>query len=125
MTITTTWAIAQLEHETADGFVFTAHWTVSAVSDVVKPGVEDEAESFYSAGAYGSIGFQRPDNLIPYENLTEEIVVGWVKEKLSEVSESEDPDAEPEKSQLQQIEEALAANIESQIHPTSESGVPW
>jgi hypothetical protein len=51
--------------------------------------------------------------------------VGWVKEKLSEVSESEDPDAEPEKSQLQQIEEMLAANIEGQIHPTSQSGLPW
>jgi hypothetical protein len=112
MTITTTWAIAQLEHETADGFVFTAHWTVSAVSDVVKPGVEDEEESFYSAGAYGSIGFQRPDNLIPYENLTEEIVVGWVKEEFGQ-------------EKVNEIEKSLADNIKSQIHPTSESGVPW
>jgi len=109
MTITTTWAIAQLEHEIEDGYVFTAHYTVSAVSDVVKPG---EEETFYSAGAYGSIGFQRPDNLIPYENLTEEIVVGWVKEEFGE-------------EKVDEIEAALAANIESQIHPTSESGVPW
>jgi hypothetical protein len=109
MTITTTWAIAQLEHEIEDGFVFTVHYTVSAVSDVVKPG---EEETFYSAGAYGSIGFQRPDNLIPYENLTEEIVVGWVKEEFGE-------------EKVDEIEAALAASIESQIHPTSESGVPW
>jgi hypothetical protein len=109
MTITTTWAIAQLEHETADGFVFTAHWTVSAVSDVVKPG---EEETFYSAGAYGSIGFQRPNNLIPYENLTEEIVVGWVKGEFG-------------KEKVNEIEKSLADNIKSQIHPTKESGVPW
>jgi len=30
MTTTFTWAIAQLERETADGFVYTAHYTVNA-----------------------------------------------------------------------------------------------
>ncbi len=109
MTITTTWAIAQLEHETADGFVFTAHWTVSAVSDVVKPGEEG---FFYSAEAYGSVSFQRPDNLIPYESLTESDVIGWVKEEFG-------------KEGVAELEATLVANVESQIHPTSESGVPW
>jgi hypothetical protein len=100
MTITTTWAIAQLEHETADGFVFTAHWTASATNGE------------FSASSYGSIGFERPDNLIPYEDLTEEIVVGWVKEEFG-------------KEKVDEIEAALAANIESQIHPTRASGMPW
>lgn len=112
MTITTTWAIAQLEHEIEDGYVFTAHYTVSAVSDVVKPGVEGEEETFYSAGAYGSIGFQRPSNLIPFASLTEATVVGWVKEEFGE-------------EKVDEMEAGLAANIEGQINPTSESGVPW
>jgi len=30
MTIAFTWAIANLERETADGFVYTAHYTVNA-----------------------------------------------------------------------------------------------
>ena len=30
MAITTTWKIANLERETEDGFVFTAHYTVNA-----------------------------------------------------------------------------------------------
>ena len=59
----TTWAIANLERETADGFVFTAHYTVNAKDDT------------YSAGAYGSIGFERPENLIPFADLTEAEVV--------------------------------------------------
>ncbi len=50
MTAIITWNIAQLERETIDGYVFTAHYTLDA---------KDEA---YSAGAYGSIGFERPEN---------------------------------------------------------------
>ena len=100
MTITFTWAIANLERETADGFVFTGHYTVSAA---------DEA---YSAGAYGSIGFERPDELIPFDDLTEEIVVGWVKEKLGE-------------EQVEQIEAALQSQIDEKRAPSKASGVPW
>jgi hypothetical protein len=42
MAITTVWNIAQLERNTADGIVFTAHYTV------------DANDGTYSAGAYGS-----------------------------------------------------------------------
>ena len=42
--LTVTWNIANLERETADGYVYTAHYTV------------DAHDGTYSAGAYGSIG---------------------------------------------------------------------
>jgi hypothetical protein len=113
MTITHDWHIANLEYEIEDGFVYTAHWIAEASDGSLK------------SSAYGSLGLSRPDNLIPYESLTEEIVVSWVKEKFSEVLESEDPEAEPKKSRLQQIEEGLAAQIESQKHPKTDAGLPW
>jgi hypothetical protein len=69
-TTTFTWAIANLERETDDGYVFTAHYTVNA------------NDGTYSSGAYGSVGFQRPDDLIPFADLTEAEVIGWVKEAL-------------------------------------------
>ena len=100
MTTTFTWAIAQLERETADGFVFTGHYTINA------------ADGVYSAGAYGSVGFERPDNLIPYDDLTEDMVVGWVKEKLGE-------------EQVTQVEEALQAQLDEKRAPSKQSGVPW
>ena len=100
MATTFTWAIANLERETADGFVFTAHYTISAA---------DEA---YSSGAYGSIGFERPDTLIPYADLTEDDVIGWVKEKLGE-------------EQVQQIEAKLQSQIDEQRSPSKASGKPW
>jgi len=97
---TFTWNIANLERETADGFVFTVHYTVNASNDT------------YSSGAYGSIGLERPDNLIPFTDLTEEIVVGWVKEKFGD-------------EKVAEIEAALQAQLDEQAAPTKASGLPW
>ena len=95
------WAIANLERETSDGFVFTAHYTVSA------------ADETYSAGAYGSIGFERPEDLLPFADLTEEQVIGWVKEALGG------------NEKVAEIETALQAQIDEQRAPTKSAGVPW
>ena len=96
-----TWNIANLERETDDGFVFTAHYTVSA------------ADGTYSAGAYGSIGFERPESLIPFADLTEEQVIGWVKEALGG------------DEKVAEIEAALQSQINEQRTPTKASGKPW
>jgi hypothetical protein len=96
-----TWAIANLERETADGFVFTAHYTVSA------------NDGTYASSAYGSIGFQRPDDLIPFADLTEELVVGWVKEAIGG------------EEKVESIQTALQAQIDEQRAPSKAAGVPW
>lgn len=100
---TFTWAIANLERETDDGFVFTGHYTVSA------------EDGTYTSGAYGSIGFERPDNLVPYDELTQDEVIGWVKEALN----TENPD------QTQNIQAALQSQLDEKHHPTKASGTPW
>ena len=96
-----TWKIAQLERETADGFVFTAHYTV------------DANDGTYSAGAYGSVGFERPDNLIPYADLTESVVVGWVQEALGGAE------------KVAEIQAALQSQLDEQRHPSKAAGIPW
>jgi hypothetical protein len=101
MAATFTWGINTLERETDDGFVFTAHYTVNA------------NDGTYSAGAYGSIGFQRPDNLIPYNQLQEGTVIGWVKEALGG------------DEKVAEIEAALQAQIDEQRSPSKAAGVPW
>ena len=103
MATTTTWNIASLDRETADGYVFTAHYTVNATNGT------------YSAGAYGSIGLERSDTLVPFTDLTEETVVGWVKAKLNE--ENEDT--------VSNVEAALQAQLDEQAAPTKASGLPW
>ena len=101
MATTFTWGINTLERETDDGFVFTAHYTVNA------------DDGTYSSGAYGSVGFQRPDNLIPYNQLDEPTVIGWVKEALGG------------DEKVSEIEAALQGQIDQQRAPTKASGVPW
>ena len=100
MTTVFSWAIGNLEHETADGFVYTAHYTINAKNVA------------YSASAYGSIGFERPDNLVPYSEITEEMVVEWVKDALTE-------------EKVEQIEDALQSQLDEQAAPTKAAGVPW
>ena len=103
MSITTTWTIAQLDRELADGYVNTVHYRV------------DATDGTYEAGAYGSVGLEKPETLVPYKDLTSNTVVGWVKAKLN----SEDSEA------VAKIEAALAANIAEQKTPTTGTGLPW
>jgi hypothetical protein len=101
-TTTTTWGIAQIERHTADGIVITVHYTV------------DANDGTYSAGAYGSVGLEAPEgNVIPYADLTPEIVIGWVQEKLGG------------EEKVEEIEAALQAQIDQQRTPTTAAGVPW
>lgn len=102
MTITSTWDIASLERETSDGYVYTAHWTCSAHDD----------NGDYSASCYGSVGFERPQDLIPYADLEKDQVIEWVKEALGS-------------DKVLEIGQALLSQIDEQRNPTHESGVPW
>ena len=104
MATTCTWKIAQLERETEDNFVFTAHWTVNAI--------ETTEDKQYSAGSYGSIGFQRPENLVPFEELDEELVISWVQEAIGG-------------EQVETMETSLDAQIAEQKAPTKAQGLPW
>jgi len=101
MATTTTWDIAQLERETADGYVFTAHYTVNST------------DGTYNAGAYGSVGFERPETLVPYADLTKDVVIGWVKEAIGGAD------------KVAEIEAALQAQLDEQKTPTKASGMPW
>jgi hypothetical protein len=91
-----TWNISQLDRNTADGFVTTAHWTVSATD-------ED-----FSASSYGSCGFDG-ELITPYEDLTKEQVLEWVWEKVNK----------------EETEASLASQIEGQKNPVTASGIPW
>jgi hypothetical protein len=100
----TTWTIATLERDLQpadmDGAVVVAHWRVS------------EVDGDYSASAYGTVGFT-PDptapGYVPYADLTEEVVLGWVWESVDQAA----------------TEAALAAKIEAEKNPVTADGVPW
>jgi hypothetical protein len=98
MTTTYNWAINNLDRHAADGIVFFVHWTVAA------------NDGTYTSSAYGSIGLEQPEgDIIPYADLTPEIVIGWTQDKLD----------------VPAIEAALQAQLDEQAAPTKAAGVPW
>jgi hypothetical protein len=97
-----TWGVAQLERQLSDGTVYTVHYTIEAF------------DGTYRSSAYGSLGLEAPDEdeMIPYADLTPEIVMEWVKEKFGE-------------EKVEEIHQALSAQIAEQRAPKVAQGLPW
>ena len=96
--MTILWTISQLDRQTSDGFVTTAHWQATAV------------DGEHSASIYATCSWSDGTPTVPYADLTKETVLGWIW------ANGVDKDA---------TEAALAAQIESQKNPVTATGVPW
>ena len=95
---TFTWTIGNLERKTADGFITIAHWTCN--------GVDGEINS----SVYNTCSFEDGTPETPYEQVTEEMVLGWIW------AHGVDKDA---------VEQSIADRIEALKNPVSAAGVPW
>ena len=94
---TFTWTISNLERNTADGFVTIAHWQATGV------------DGDLSSSVYNTCSFEG-ELSTPYEDLTQEIVLGWIW------ANGVDKDA---------TEASIAARIEVLKNPVEASGTPW
>ena len=83
-----------LERELADGYVNKVIYRVKG------------SDGTYETRATGEVNLPKPETLIPYKDLTEEKVIGWVKAKL---------DAD-NAGTVAKIEAAIDANIALQKH---------
>ena len=91
------WTINDLERTTADGFVILAKFGCTASDGVNTTGMTSAA-----------CWTQDPDKpIIPYDDLTEEIVLGWVKEAA--------PDTEAN----------LQVTLDLMTTPSQATGIPW
>jgi hypothetical protein len=98
----TNWKISTLDRNTADGFVTTVHWTASQV------------DGEHTASTYSTVSFTKKDgiNFVPYTQLTEAAVIGWVKSSLGDKG-------------VAAVDAALAAEIVEKKAPKKAAGVPW
>ena len=96
-----TWTIANLEYNNdADKGVVIAHWRVT------------EVDGEYTASSYGTQSFTpdaSADGYVAFDDLTEDMVIGWVKDAMDAA----------------EIEAGLTANIEAQKAPATLAGMPW
>jgi hypothetical protein len=94
----TTWTITQLDRQTSNGFVTTAHWQADAV------------DGDYSASTYSTSSWADGTPTTPYADLTQEEVLGWIW------ANGVDKTA---------VEASLQAQIDAQKNPVTATGVPW
>ena len=101
MAITKIWEVNTLERELADGYVKRVNYRVV--------GIEDSEQK---SRATGYVDLEKPETLIPYKDLTESTVLGWVKTKLG-------TDA------VAAIEKSLEDQIAVINTPVTAEGKPW
>ena len=100
MAITNTWSVSNMVRNDSDGGVITVYWSCVA------------SDGTYSATEGGKLRLTpdaSADDFVAYDDLTEEVVMGWVHADV-------DKDA---------TEAALTANIAGQKNPVSADGMPW
>ena len=106
-TTTYVWNIGQMDRDASDGCVQTVHYTIVAISSTL-----NAEGNPYTSSAYGSIGLERGDTLIPFEDLTKEQVIQWTQDKLGGAE------------KIAEIEAALLQRINDQITPPIAQGLP-
>ena len=98
MTTAYNWTISQLDRNTSNGFVTTAHWQATAV------------DGEHTASIYSTCSWADGTVNTPYAELTQATVLGWVWANGVD---------------KQATEDALAANIALQKNPVTAQGTPW
>jgi len=91
------WSVLNLDSNTADGFVFCAHWNCTAI------------DGDHSASAYATVSWAEGTPAVPYASLTEATVLAWVWESVDKES----------------TEASLAAQIALLKNPVKATGLPW
>ena len=109
MSITKTWEVNTLQRELADGYVNKVIYRVKGT------------DGTYETRATGEVDLEKPDTLVPYKDLTQDTVIGWVKAKLNSETDTEGKAID----KVAQIEAAIDANINLQKTPTHGTGTPW
>ena len=97
-----TWNISTLERNTDNGVVV-AHWRAT------------DSDGDHSGSSYGTVGFTpdaSADGYVAYDSLTEEEVIGWVKDSMGEEA-------------VAGVEDSIAAQIADSKAPAISVGTPW
>jgi hypothetical protein len=95
---TIVWNISQLDRQTSDGFVTTAHWQANAT------------DGDYSASVISTCSWSDGTPTVPYASLTKETVLGWIWANGVDKA---------------AVEASLEAQIAEQKAPKIARGLPW
>jgi hypothetical protein len=114
MAITTTWSVNDMTHKDSDGGVFLVYWSCVAASD---------GDPVYTATEGGKLRLDydaSASDFIPYADLTEADVLGWVYDSLIVGDETATQAKE-------RVEADRTAKVQGQIDraASDSNGLPW
>jgi hypothetical protein len=101
--VTLAWAVNNMTRVVDDGFVVVVDWSCTASATGVN--------GAYYGGQTTYKNDPTESGFIPYDQLTQDIVLGWVYTGLGD--------------QKAEIEATLTAKVQKQLNPTTTTGVPW
>ena len=114
MAINNTWSITDMQRTDSDGYVFLVYWSMIAASD---------GDPSYTASEGGKLrceGNPSDPGFIPYADLTENAVLGWVYDSLIVGDETAE---KPLGLLLADRDGKVQKQIDAAA--TTESGMPW
>ena len=113
MAITCNWSVSDMTHKDSDGGVILVYWSCTAKSDT-------EGFSAVEGGKLRCEYDASSPDFIPYDDLTEADVLGWVYNSLIEGDETAD-------EAKARIEANRTGKVQGQIDRanTTASGTPW
>ena len=91
------------KHDNESDVVYNVHWRLNAVSDQ-----QDAEGNDYTASVYGTHSVNADDitNFVPFADLTNDLVTGWVTDGMGE-------------DEVDNLKSGLDNDIDNQINPTS------
>lgn len=103
------WHVADLERVIDTGLVVSVDWRLEAERTNVNG-------AKYNTGISGKTGLDVPEgSIIPYENLTEEVVLTWVRAQLNRVN----------VNRIEELETELLQELDELESPSRAKGKPW
>ena len=83
-----------------NGLVTAVHWDLSC-----------QSSDGYSARSYGKESFEKGESVIPFEDLTKSIIIGWIKTKFGA-------------EEVTRLENHIKNKLDQQRTPTLKTGEP-
>lgn len=109
MAITYSWQITSVKTKTEGPYpqaVVQTYWTKTGTDDSGNTG------SFMGATAFTTANMPEGHTFIPYEDLTEDIVLGWIKDVVVNGYETH-------------VNQQIQRQIDEKINPAAGASLPW
>ena len=109
MTTKITWQILNLKRQIESGYVYSVDFAINGSND------------YNTHQMTASLSLEKPENLVPYKELTETTILKWIQDKLN-AENAKDNVRNPSSDDL---ENQVKGIIQEKTAPTLGDGVPW